>query len=119
MAHLLRDLHHTYQVGPRPKCRAIAAAFRGHYAPGFASQYLLFLEEDAHSLLEDIQPFGMAMFSNDIVERWNRFLKYAFYKLSARGAGKQKAIGQSACGCPEASIDFGADALGPVLQPGH
>ena len=47
MAQLLRDLYHTYQVGQRPPCRAIAAAFREHCAPGSASHYLLFLEEDA------------------------------------------------------------------------
>ena len=71
MAQLLRDLYHTYQVGPRPQCRA---AFREHCAPGSASHYLLFLEEDANRLL-DIWPFDMAMFSNDIVESPNGFLK--------------------------------------------
>ena len=75
MAKLMRDLYHTYQVGPRPQCRAIAAALHEHCAPRFACQYLLFLEEDADRLLEDIWPFGMAMFSGDIVESLNRFLK--------------------------------------------
>ena len=54
MAQLLRDLYPTYQVGPRPQCRAIEAAFREHCAPGSASHYLIFLEEDADRLLEDI-----------------------------------------------------------------
>ena len=75
MAKLLKDLYHTYQVGTRPQCRASVAAFREHCAPRSASHYLLFLEEDADRLLDDIWSFGLAMFSNDIVESLNRFLK--------------------------------------------
>ena len=87
------------------------SAFCEHGAPGSASHYLLFLEEDADRLLEDIWPFGMAMFSNDIVESLNRFLKQAFNEHNARGGDKQKATGQSACGRP-ASVDSDADAWG-------
>ena len=116
MAQLLWDPYHTYQVGPRLQCRAIAAAFREHCAPRSACHYLPFLEEDADRLLDDIWPFGMAMFSNDIVGSQKRFLKQAFNEHSARGGGKQKATGQSACGHPEASVDLDADALGQVLQ---
>ena len=47
MAQSLWDLYHTYQVGPRPQCRVIAATIREYCAPGSASHYLLFLEEDA------------------------------------------------------------------------
>ena len=117
MAQLLRDLYHTYQVGPRPQCRAIAVAFRD---PGSASHYLLVLEEDADRLLEDLWPFSMAMFSNDIVESLNRFLKQAFNEHGARGGGKQKATGQSACGRPstEASIDCGRRRLGASAAMG-
>ena len=69
------------------------------------SHYLLFLEEDADRLLEDIWPFGMAMFSNHIVQSLNRFLTHAFSEHSAWGGGKQKATVQSARGRPEASVD--------------
>ena len=89
MAKLLKDLYHTYQVGTRPQCRAAAAAFREHCAPRSASHYLLFLKEDADRVLDDIWPFGLAMFSNDIVESLNRFLKQAFNEHSARGGGRQ------------------------------
>ena len=109
MAQLLRHLYHTYQVGPRPQCRAIVAAFREHCAPGSVSHYLLFLKEDADRLLEDIWPVGVATFSNDIVVSLIRF-------HGARGSGKQKATGQSACGRPESSVDSDAGALGQVLQ---
>ena len=116
MAQLRRDLYPTCQVGPRPQCRAIEAAFREHCAPGFVSYYLRCLEEDADRLLEDMWRFGMAMFSDDIVESMIRFLKQTFSKHSARGGGKQKATGQSARGRLEASLDSDADALGQVLQ---
>ena len=126
MAQLPRDRYHTYQVGPHPRCRAIAAAFHEHCAPRSASLYLLFLEEDADRLLKDIRPFGMAMFSNDIFESLNMFLKQGFNEHSARGGGKkkatgqttsgQKATGQTASGRPEASIESEAGALGQVLQ---
>ena len=52
MAQLLRDLYHTYQLGPRPQCRAIAAAFREHCAPQSATNYFLFLAEDANCPLQ-------------------------------------------------------------------
>ena len=106
---------HAYQVGPRRQCRSIAAAFREHCAPRSESHYLLFLEEDANRLLEDIWPFSRAIFSNNIVESRNKLLKRAFNEHSARGGGKQKATGQSACGRPEAFVDLDADAR-QVLQ---
>ena len=58
----------------------------------------------------------MAMFSNDIVESLSRCLKQAFNEHIARGGGKQKAAGQSACGRPEASVDSDDDALGQVVR---
>ena len=116
MPKLLNDLYHTYQVGTRPQCRAAAAAFREHCAPRSASHYLLFLEEDADRVLDNIWPFGLAMFSNDIVESLNRFLKQAFNEHSARGGGRQTATGTARCGRSQASIDSDADALRQVLQ---
>ena len=116
MAKLLKDLYHTYQVGTRPQCRAAAAAFREHSAPRSASHYILFLEEDADRVLDDIWPFGLAMFSNDIVESLNRFLKQAFNEHSARGGGRQTATGTASYGRSQASIDSDADALRQVLQ---
>ena len=119
MAQSLRDLYHTYQVGPRPQCRGIAAAFCGHCAPGSTSHYLFFFFlEDAYRLLEATWPFSMAMFSNDIIDSLNAFLKQAFNEHHARGGGKQKATVQSAGGRPEASLDSDADAPGHVLQWG-
>ena len=56
-------------------CRAIAAAFCHHCALRFVCYYLLLLKANVDRLLEDILAFGMATFSNDIVERFDRFLK--------------------------------------------
>ena len=116
MAKLLKDLYHTYQVGTRPQCRAAAAAFREHCAPRSASHYLLFLEEDVDRVLDDIWPFGLAMFSNDIVESLNRCLKQAFNEHSAWGGGRQTATRTASRGRSQASIDSDADALRQVLQ---
>ena len=116
MAKLLKDLYHTYQVGTRPQCQAAAAAFQEHCAPESASHYLLFMEEDAYCVLDDSWPFGLAMFSNDIVESLNRFLKQAFNAHSARGGGRQTATGTAGCCRSQASIGSDADALRQVLQ---
>ena len=56
------------------------------------------------------------MFSNDIVESLNRFLKQAFNEHSARGGGRQTAAGTASRGRSQASIDSDADALRQVLQ---
>ena len=116
MVKLLRRLYQFYQVGPRAQCPATPAAFREHYAPRSASYYIFFLEEDANRLLEYIWPISMIMFSNNMVESLNKFLKETFNKHSARGSGKQKATEQSACGRPEAFVDSDADVLGQVLN---
>ena len=89
--------------------------FREHCAPRYASRYLIFLEADADRLLEDIWPFGRAMFSNNIIKRLNSFVKQACNEHNAQGGSKQKATGQSTCGRMEASVEPDADALGPVL----
>ena len=71
--------------------------------------------ERGSRLLEDIWPFGMAMFSNNIVEIQKRFLKQAFNEHNAPGGGKQNATGQTACGRPEPFVHSDADPLGQVL----
>ena len=102
MAHLLRDLYHTYQVGPCPQCWAIGVAFREHCAPGSSPTTFFFWRMVQ---TEFWRTFSMAMFSNDIVESLNEFLKHAFNQQSAKGGGKQKVTGQSARGRPEASTN--------------
>ena len=89
MGALLRTLYVTYQSPLKaPPCAKVAKAFREAICPTSGSQYLLFLEQDCEQLLEDIYPYGMAMFSGDVVEGFNRLLKQAFNDHSNRGGGK-------------------------------
>ena len=69
---LLQALYCTYQ-GPNPlNCAAVARDFRRHCTVGTASWYLLSLEHDVDTMLQNIKPFGLAMFSGDILESINR-----------------------------------------------
>ena len=88
MGALLRALYVTYQGPHAPPCASVATAFREAICPTSGSQYLLFLEHDCEQLLEDIYPYGMAMFSGDVVEGFNRLLKQAFNDHSNRGGGR-------------------------------
>ena len=60
---LLQALYCTYQ-GPNPlNCAAVARDFRRHCTVGTASWYLLSLEQDVDTMLQNIKPFALAMFS--------------------------------------------------------
>ena len=68
---LLQALYCTYQ-GPNPlNCFAVARDFRRHCTVGTASWYLLSLEQDVDTMLQNIKPFGLAMFSGD-VSSWRK-----------------------------------------------
>ena len=88
MGALLRALYVTYQGPHAPPCASVAKAFREAICPTSGSQYLLFLEQDCEQVLRDIYPYGMAMFSGDVVEGLNRLLKQAFNDHSNRGGGE-------------------------------
>ena len=69
----LQALYCTYQ-GPNPlNCAAVARDFWRHCTVGTASWYLLSLGHDLDTILQNIKPFGVAMFSGDISESINRF----------------------------------------------
>ena len=73
---LLQAIYCTYQ-GPNPlHCAAVARDFRRHCTVSTASWYLLSLEYHVDTMLHSIKPFGLAMFSADISESINRFLKH-------------------------------------------
>ena len=81
----LKALNHTY-LGPQPPaCKPVATAFRKALCPIPGSHYLLFQEEDHQQLPADIYPYGMAMFSRDVVKSLNRLLKKGFNDHSSRG----------------------------------
>ena len=84
---LLQALYCTYQ-GPNPlNCAVVARDFRRHCTAGTTSWYLLSLEQDVDTILQNIKPFGLAMFSGDNSESINRFLKHGHNEHSNRGGG--------------------------------
>ena len=52
------------------------------------SPYPLSLRRDARRVLDPIRPWGCAMFSGDVVESLNAFLRDIFLTATARGGGK-------------------------------
>ena len=84
---LPQALYCTYQ-GPNPlNCADVARNLRRHCTGGTASWYLLSHEQVADTMLQNIKPFGLAMFSGDISESINRFLKHGHNEHSNRGGG--------------------------------
>ena len=82
---LLQALYCTYQGPNLLNCAAVARDFWRHCTVGTASWYLLSLEHDVDTMLQHIEPFGLAMFSGDISESINRFLKHGHTEHSNRG----------------------------------
>ena len=84
---LLEALYCTYE-GPNPWNRAaVARDFGRHCTADTASWYLLSLEHDVDAMMHNIKPFGLAMFSGDISESINRFLKHGDNEHSNPGGG--------------------------------
>ena len=105
---LLQALYCTYE-GPNPlNCAAVARDFRRHCTVGTASWYVLSLEHDVDTMLHNIKPFGLAMFSGDISESVNRFLKHGHNEHTHRGGGGLsggvggRGVGSSVVGHPQA-----------------
>ena len=73
---LLHALYCTYQGRNLLTCAAVAHDFRRHCTFGTASRYLVSLEHDVDAMLQNIWPFGLAMFCGDISESTNCFLKH-------------------------------------------
>lgn len=84
---LLRALYRTYQPNSTPDPTLVTRKFREHIAPESASHYLLFLEHDVQFILPSIHPYGLALFSGDLIESLNRLLKRAYNDHSNRGGG--------------------------------
>ena len=106
---VLQALYCTYQ-GPNPlNCAAVTRDFRRHCTAGTPSWYLLSLAHDVDSMLENTKPFGLAMFSGDISESINCFLKHGPTEHSNwGGAGRGlsggrggQGVGSSVVGHPQ------------------
>ena len=82
---LLQALYYTYQGPNQLNSAAVARDFRRHCIVGTSSWYLLSLEHDVDTMLQNIKVFGLAMLSGDISESINRFLKHGHNEHSNRG----------------------------------
>ena len=96
---LLQALYCTYQGPNQLNCAAVARDFQRQCTAGTASWYLLSLEQDVDTMLQNIKPFGLAMFSGDISESINRFLKHGHNEHSNRGAMRQRKLGSHTPPC--------------------
>ena len=89
---LLRTLYSPIPVVPRPWCRLVVAAFRGHFCGESGWNYLSFFEENCDAMLEsaDACGVGLVAVSGDMVESVNYILEKGYNGHSARGgcAGK-------------------------------
>ena len=88
---LLQALYCTHQ-GPNPlNCAAVARDFRRGCTFVTASWYLLSLEHDIDTMLQNTKSFGMAMFSGvfRFSESINRFLKHGHSSLEGGPVGRR------------------------------
>ena len=75
MGKLCAALYSTYHKPSTLKCAKVARRFQEEICPRLRSPYLLWLRRDARRVLDAIRPWGCAMFSGDVVESLNAFLK--------------------------------------------
>ena len=78
MGKLCAALYPTYPKPPTLKCAKRARRFQDEIPPRLRSPYLLWLRRDARRVLDAIRPWGCAMFSGNVVESLNAFLKDIF-----------------------------------------
>ena len=88
MGKLCVALYSTYHKPSTLKCATVARRFQEEICPRLRSPYLLCLRRDARRVLDAIRPWGCAMFSGDVVESLNAFLKDIFLTATSRGGGK-------------------------------
>ena len=97
MLDLLQALYCTHQGPNSLHCGSVARDFRRHCTAATAAWYLLSLEQDVDTMLQNIKPFGLAMFSADISESINRFRKHGHNEHSNRGGGAVGCRGWTRC----------------------
>ena len=101
---MLQALYCTYQGRNLLNRAAVARDFRGHCTFGMTLWYLLSLEQHVDAMLQNIWPFGWAMFSAAISESINRFLKHSHNEQSNGGGGCQVEGVDEVLGCKWSAI---------------
>ena len=84
---LLQNLYGTRYNARALKCKRNATKFRQAILPTVRSYYFLWLEKHAPRVLKGIAPWGLAMFSGEVVESMNAILKDIRLRATARGGG--------------------------------
>ena len=88
MGKLCAALYSTYHKPSTLKVAKVARRFQVEICLRLRSPYLLWLRRDARRVLDAIRPWGCAMFSGDVMESLNAFLKDIFLTATSRGGGK-------------------------------
>ena len=84
---LLQNLYSTRYNAKALKCKRIAKKFRKAILPTVRSYCFLWLGKHARRVLKLIAPWGLAIFSGDVVESMNAILNDIFLTAMARGGG--------------------------------
>ena len=74
MARALPALYPTWH-DPELKNSQAAGAFRHALCPNSKFPYLVFVLDDCKSVVENIKPYGMGMFSGDLLDFANAVIK--------------------------------------------
>ena len=91
---LLCNMYSTKFDAGTLKCRKIARRLHGAIMPNVRSLYFLWLQTDACCIVKNIKPWGLGMFSGDVVDSPNAVLKHIFLVASARGRGRGTKVEQ-------------------------
>ena len=112
---LLHTLYCTHQGLDPLNCAAVARDFRRHCTVATASWYLLSLQHDVDTMLQNIKPFGLATFSGDISESINRFPKHGYNEHGNRGVGCRVEGVDEVSGCQWSAIHREANVQAQCL----
>ena len=84
---LLGDMYGTMFEEGALQAPEVAQAFQRWACPAIRSPYILWMLRDATVTIQAIRPYGLAMFSGDLLEGSNRVMKDIWSSFSDRGGG--------------------------------
>ena len=84
---LLGDMYGTMFEEGALQAPEVAQAFQRWVCPEKRSPYINWLLHDATVTIQAIQPYGLGMFSEDLLEGSNRVLKDIWSSFCDRGGG--------------------------------
>ena len=84
---LLGDMYGTMFEEGALQAPEVAQAFQRWVCPGRRSPYISWMLHDATVTIQAIRPYGLGMFSGDLLEESNRVLKDIWSSICDRGGG--------------------------------